>query len=379
MISQKNTVSVVQTLERVKELIETKGGDVGRLRYIYEFLQKGRVLYRSDRIYLEKKINAEIVIDKPKEPSEEETVLRNIQNLLDLKIGYPERLQFMKNCLQKNKKLFQTDQKYLDEKLKLIPKQYQRRIPKISPQKFVLPPEISKLEARKPFKPVFSKITLPEFSEEYVNKLKTELVVAKETIQKLNSDLENARNSIQEQEVLIESQKQELLKLRIDHPLKIEEGELQSPELEELKERISQETKKVEEQKIISERIASQKEKLNELISYRKEYENKVNREKEILDEQIKTEAQKISEKDKLVEKLTQQQEELNRSRAEREVILRQIKQEQENVDKEIDRQQRELEKARAEYDELVKEFKEKQDLKSKSDKEESEDSESNN
>jgi len=379
VISQKNTVSVVQTLERIKELIETKGGDVGRLRYIYEFLQKGRPLYRSDRIYLEKKVNAEIIFDKPKPPTEQEEVLRNIQNLLDLKIGYPERLQFMKNCLQKNKKLFKTDQKYLDEKSKSIPMRYPRRMPKITPQKFVLPPEISRLEERKPFKPVFSKTTLAEFSEEYVNKLKTELVVAKETIQKLNSELETARNTIKEQEVLMESQKQELLKLRNEYSLKIEEKEPQSPELEELKGKISQETKKIEEQKIISEQIAKQKEKLNELISYREEYEKRVNREKEILNDQIKIESQKISEKDKLVEKLSQQQEELNRSRTEREVILRQIKQEQENVDKEIDRQQHELEKAKKEYEELVKQFKEKQDLKSKSDKEESENSESNN
>ena len=379
MNSQKNTVSVVQTLERIKELIESRGGDVGRLRYIYEFLQKGKPLYRSDRIYLEKKINAEIIPDKPKPPSEQEELSRNIQNLLDLKIGYTERLQFMKNCLQKNKKLFKTDQKYLDEKLKSIPERYQRRRPKIRPQKFVLPPEISRLEERKPFKPVFSKTTLPEFSEENVNKLRTELVVAKETIQKLNSELETAKNTINEQEVLIESQKQELLKFKNEYSLKMQEKELQSPELEELKGKVSQEAKKIDEQKVISEHIAKQKEKLNELISYREEYEKRVNREKEILAEQIKIEAQKISEKDKLVEKLTGQQEELTRSRTEREIILRQIKQEQETVDKEIDRQQRELEKAKKEYEELVKQFKEKQDLKSKSDKEESENSESNN
>ena len=365
MKSQKNTISVVQTLEQIKKLIETQGGDPGRLRYIYEFLQKGRKLFNSDRIYLERKLQAEVIIEPPKPPSKQDELMQSIQNLLDLKIGFPERLQFMMKCLQKNNALFKTDQKYLEEKLQSIPKQFQRRRPKIQPQKFVLPKEIQTQE-RKPFVPKFTpKFTKPEFSTEYVNQLKTELVVAKETIQKLNSELESAKNTIREQETIIEAQKQQLVELKKGVSVPTEQEIPRSPEIEELEKRILAETKKIEEQKSISEQIAKQKEKLNELISYREEYENRVNREKEILDEQIKIEAQKISEKDKLVEKLTKQQEELNQSRAEREVILKQIKQEQETVDKEIQRQQQELEKAKAEYEDLVKRYKEKQDSKS--------------
>lgn len=363
----------MQTLEEVKKLIETQGGDPGRLRYIYEFLQKGRQLYRSDRIYLEHKLQAEITIELPKPPSKQEELMKNIQKLLELKIGFPERLQFMKKCLEKNKPLFKTDQKYLEEKLQSIPKKLQRRT-KIQPQKFVLPKDIQTQE-RKPFVPKFiPKFTRSEFSDDYVNQLKTELFTAKETIQKLNSELEIAKNTIREQETIIESQKQQLIELK-KGILRPEEQKIpKSPEIEEIEKKILEETNKIEEQKSISEQIAKQKEKLNELISYREEYENRVNREKEILDEQIKIEKEKIAEKDKLVEKLTKQQEELNQSRAEREVILNQIKQEQETVDKEIERQQRELEKAKAEYEDLVKQFKEKQKV--KKDKDESKDSE---
>ena len=65
MNSTENAISVIQTLDRIKQLIENEQGDPGRLRYIYEFIRKGKSLYRSDRQYLEKKINAEIIFGHP--------------------------------------------------------------------------------------------------------------------------------------------------------------------------------------------------------------------------------------------------------------------------------------------------------------------------
>ncbi len=44
-------------LEKIQRLIDSGIGDVGRLQYMYEALQNGRKIYNSDQSYLEKLLN----------------------------------------------------------------------------------------------------------------------------------------------------------------------------------------------------------------------------------------------------------------------------------------------------------------------------------
>ena len=389
MNSTENTISVVQTLDRIKQLIENEQGDPGRLRYIYEFIQKGKSLYRSDRQYLEKKIHAEIVFEKPTPPSKEDELANSIQKLLHLRIGFPERLQFMLNRIRKNKPIFESDRKYLEKKLEQVPSKFKKS--KKSSIKFVLPHKIPTLKEESITKsqlpdPIAAKsqeeikianekisklqqelsesrnqIVRSETSESKSQKTEELLKIADEKIIKLQQELTESKETIRTLETTIEQKNKEIAnkdeeiqKLMKKYSQMLENTSLENIELDKLKEKILDETEKIDKQKLMSEQIKVQKEKLEQLISYRKEYENRVIKEKELLENQIKFENQKIAEKDKIVEDLTKKQEQLERNRIERETILEQVKQEQIRLEEEISRQKEELERAKAEYGDII-------------------------
>ena len=359
-MSQKdNAISVIQTLDRIKQLIENEQGDPGRLRYIYEFIQKGRPLYKSDRLYLEKKISAEVIFEKPEPPSEIDEIANSIQKLLHLRIGFPERLQFMLNRIRKEKPLFESDKKYLERKLEQIPAKFKKL--KKSSIKFVLPQNIPTIQEtpiiqNKAPEPIQDKI-----SEPIQNKIKEDLRVANEKISKLQNELDEAQKTIASlKETIeiknkeIESKDAEIQKLMDQYSKMMADTSLEEIELDKLKKKILDETESIDKQKLMSEQIKVQKEKLEQLIAYRKEYEDRVLREKEILEKQIKSETQKIAEKDKIVEDLTKKQEQLEQNRIERETILEQVKKEQLRLEEEIERQKEELDRAKEEYGDII-------------------------
>ena len=76
MNSEDNWLPVGKTLELINNLIETKQGDPGRLKYIFESLQKGKPLFKTDQKYLEKKIHAKTIVEPPKPPSKLEENLK---------------------------------------------------------------------------------------------------------------------------------------------------------------------------------------------------------------------------------------------------------------------------------------------------------------
>ena len=389
MNSTENTISVIQTLDRIKQLIENEQGDPGRLRYIYEFIQRGKPLYRSDRQYLEKKISAQVVFEKPSPPSKEDELANSIQKLLHLRIGFPERLQFMLNRIRKGKPIFHSDQKYLEKKLEQIPSKYKKsKKPSI---KFVLPHKIPTLKEESIPKssisePIPSKtqeelrianekisrleheldeskksITKTQTPEPISNKAEEELRIANEKISKLQQELIESKDTIQLLETTIErknkeieNKDEEIRKLMNQYSKMVADTSLEGLELDKLKQKILDETEKIDKQKLMSEQIKVQKEKLEQLISYRKEYENRVIREKEILESQIKSENQKIAEKDKIVEDLTKKQEQLEQNRIERETILEQVKKEQIRLEEEIAKQKEELDRAKSEYGDII-------------------------
>ena len=351
MNSTEDAISVIQTLDRIKQLIENEQGDPGRLRYIYEFIQKGKALYRSDRQYLEKKISAHIVFEKPPPPSEKDELANSIQKLLHLRIGFPERLQFMLNRIRKDKPLFHSDRKYLEKKLEQIPNKYKKS--KKPSVKFVLPHKI----------PALKEVPIPKssVSESIPSKTEEELRIANEKISKLQHELEESKetiklleSTIERKNKEIENKDEEIRKLMNQYSKMVADTSLEGLELDKLKQKILDETEKIDKQKLMSEQIKVQKEKLEQLISYRKEYENRVIREKEILESQIKSENQKIAEKDKIVEDLTKKQEQLEQNRIERETILEQVKKEQIRLEEEIAKQKEELDRAKAEYGDII-------------------------
>ena len=116
-------LTVLKTIEKIEKLIEENSGDIGRLQHIVDFLKKKKPLYNTDRMYLESKINAEIVFEEKTIKKESES--EQIKKLMDSGKGDPGRLEHIQIMLKKKKNLYESDKKYLESNfgIKIIQKQ----------------------------------------------------------------------------------------------------------------------------------------------------------------------------------------------------------------------------------------------------------------
>ena len=128
------SLSLNQTITKIDELIDSGNGDVGRLYHILEFLKNKKMLYKTDRTYLETKLNSsfeveEKIIEDVKTEDEKE-LLPQIKKLIKNKDGDVGRLQHISDMIIQHRELFRTDLDYLKSK--------------ISPDdKVITPPKIS--------------------------------------------------------------------------------------------------------------------------------------------------------------------------------------------------------------------------------------------
>lgn len=113
------TITLDEILGKIQELMDSGEGDLGRLRFILMTLRRGNPLYKSDQKYLGKKLNTTFVlVEKHQEESKPEfELISSIRELIKLGIGDSGRLQFINETLQKGKPLYKSDKKYLNEKL----------------------------------------------------------------------------------------------------------------------------------------------------------------------------------------------------------------------------------------------------------------------
>jgi chromosome segregation ATPase len=110
-------ISTPDAILRIKKVIENKQGDAGRLQYISERLQNGKKLFRSDLIYLTNKISADIIPIKLKEPTQNDYKIKSVKRLIAIKFGDLGRLRYILQTLQKNKELYHSDEVYLENKI----------------------------------------------------------------------------------------------------------------------------------------------------------------------------------------------------------------------------------------------------------------------
>ena len=107
-MSQLEPLSLTQTIENVKKMIETGNGDAGRLYHILEFLNNNKPLYSSDQIYLENKLNSSFTVDEEKVKEENDSLVK-IKELIDSGKGDAGRLQHIYDMLENDKPLYHSD------------------------------------------------------------------------------------------------------------------------------------------------------------------------------------------------------------------------------------------------------------------------------
>jgi hypothetical protein len=318
-------ISTQDAILRIRKLIENKQGDEGRLRYISETLQKGKQLFHSDQIYLNKKISADVIpiqITKSTEPDER---IKDVKRLIALNFGDPGRLRYILQTLQNKKILYHSDQHYLNSKT----------------EQFIEFTEGKRLKRR-------IRAKTPSTQKQASFEETLDIPVSESVKEQSITPSQDIPEKLQEIEDAVLSPEtkgtSDLFDLLDDSP--------------KINAEIGKEREKLSKAKLDHEQIKVQRNELSQLIVYRQEYEIKINREKVILENEIKIEQEKVKEKDKLVEELIKNQSKLIQTKTEREVLIEQIKIDKEKSEVELKKRQGELEEIKKEYADLQNEIK---------------------
>ena len=339
-------IDVQQAILLIQNIIANNQGDIGRLNFIIESLKNKKRLYKSDQNYIEKKINRVLSYKKPEQKNKNVDLLKQIKFLIQNKQGDPGRLNYILETVRKGKKLFRTDQTYLENKLESIKhhKETESRLSYSEKALYRVIPEEPK------------QISIQQETE--IQNLKQELQVSKNSNEGLAQKLDEVLNTIstlqkiieeKNSEITIKNQKIDTLTQQLS---KIKIGT--SPELDDIKNQINTENEKISSQDILFEKIKKHREKLNQLIEYRREYEQKILKAREDINKQLVLENKKIRSHDKLVEELVHSQKQLEQNKVEQKIILEQIKNEQSRLLKDMSEQQKNLDDSKAEYDKTV-------------------------
>lgn len=318
-------ISTADAILRIKKLIDNHQGDPGRLRYISESLQKGKTLFHSDQIYLDKKISAKVIPIQIKKPTETDEKIKNVKKILALNLGDAGRLQHILQALERKRTLYHSDNLYFDSKMQQL-------------QEFM---EGKRL--KQSFRPNIPQRPIPEFIEKPIFKPKPE--------------------------VKFEEIEQAIIPEEVTEKISSEEP-IQSPDLVDQIEttskvdfEIQQEREKIAELQQTQQENKIKRDELSQLIAYRQEYEQKLNLEKDRLQKEINIEQEKVKEKDKQVEELIKNQAKLIQSKAEREVLIEKIKTDKENSENELKEARDELELLKEQYEDLQNKLKLKKQI----------------
>jgi hypothetical protein len=299
-------LSLVQTIEKVDSLIDSGKGDAGRLYHILEFLKNKRPLYHSDQIYLENKLNSLFDVEDAV-VEEEGDLISKIKKLIDSGNGDPGRLQHICDMITNNKSLYHSDAEYLESKL------------------------------------------FPTVSETY------------------STSYESPESELLTQTMPHETLSTLTQKTHIQGSMpKGWKSTDNSNELTDISKNIVNEEKKIQQQQNISNEIDSNRLKLTELKSHRKEYEEKVSQERHSLESQIQSERLRIETQTKLSRDIIAQKEELVKVKKERTGIIKNIDSKKSKITKDLSQQKRQLVQAQLEQEEIEKQIQTEQILLSK-------------
>ncbi len=308
-------LTLTQTIENVQSLIDSGDGDPGRLFHILECLKNNKPLYHSDQNYLEKKLQSSFSLEDKPEPTNSGDILPKIQELMNSGIGDPGRLQHIYDMISNNKTLYHSDVSYLESKINESSSAQTAESESILKQtEYISPPTSSKLTTEP--KPTMESKSITESKP-----------VTNGTMPKGWS------------------------------------FEYDSSEVNKISKDIQKEEEKIEKQKLISNEIDAHRSKLTQLVSHRKEYEQKVTQEKAILEAQIQEERLKIESQTKLSEEMIIQKEELAKVKKERAEIIKNINSEKTKISKELSQQKRQLAQAQLEQEKLEKQVQTEQSL----------------
>ena len=277
-------LTLPETISQIEHLIDEGKGDAGRLYFILESLQNNKKLYRSDEKYLEAKLQATFTRVTPKSKPTNLPVLEKIKNLMDSGAGDPGRLQHIHDTIAKGKVLYHSDQVYLESKLNEIDSG------------------------------VDNNVTIQETS-----------------LEKPEPVIEKPKESFNKPKEVIPTKPKGALPKGWESESKEKENEINK--------KLKVEEEKLQQQKQFATDLESQRQKLSQLVTTRQNYEKQIKEEKSKLESQISQEREKIALQTQLSEQIAKQKKELEKVKNERNTILKAIEKEKSLLVEQIQKQ----------------------------------------
>ena len=298
MASEDSQISVKEAVSRTKKLLKDKNGNGDRLRHILAKLESKESLLKSDQLYLQKKIEATVIIPHKQKPSKNNEEIKNVKKLIAQNQGDPERLQDILNRLQKNLILYQSDKNYLKSQTK--------ELLKLSPSKKIT-------QARKT-----------------TAKSKNSDQLFKEPIPKKVGGLPNGTNGSK------------------DYELEGTQNEV-NQDIENAKEEIDQIQKE-------RQQIRAQREELSKLIDNKKKYPVQITPKIKTPQRNLESTKTNPAENSFMMDELGTNQGKIHQIKDEKDELIGKIIQYKENAESEINQKKIELNQLQKEYSVLLKE-----------------------
>ncbi len=309
----------------IQQMIEAGHGDIGRLNFILESLKNHKKLFKSDQNYLDVKLES-FFSDSIGDKYIGLPVLSSIRRLIEAGIGDPGRLEHLHNTLAQGKPLFESDQLYLDNKFRILANLESKYRQKLIRPTIENPEELGQVELNT--KSIEQLMTMLEQSNLKISKL-----------EKLLSDKQSEVESPAKVKLIAPE-------LRGSMPKDWSPPKnLETTEESGIYERIKTEQERLDEQKRLKDEITNQQSKLTQIILNREEYEKQVARQREQLKEQVDYENQ-------IVEKQSQLMEQIEQGRR----ALEQAKKERIKIEKDLQKEQQALKEQEKIIDEVQKE-----------------------
>ena len=336
-------VTLAHTIKKIQKLIESNSGDTGRLQHIADFLNKEKPLYKTDKAYLEKKLNSTITISPKKIIHEEDTSSTQIKELIKKGKGDPGRLQHIIDTIEREKPMYLSDKLYLENNFKIkITQKLKKDIE--TGKKTKLKVEDKRKERAvmpKDWKPTNTNLKIEKVSE----KLKTEeeiemqkkdsndIRLQKSKLDQLTLTRKNNDEKLKRERQLLEEEINDERTL-IQKQTKLSENvDLQKEELLKVKEERAKILKEVDSQKeVISKELAMQKKQLAQAQIEQDKIESQVNSEKTILAKMAQEQRTRLMKQSKMAQQIKEKQADLEKTRQDYEQIISQVDDERKEI-----------------------------------------------
>ena len=337
-------ITLAYTIKEIEKLIESNSGDTGRLQHIADFLNKEKPLYKTDKAYLEKKLNSTITISPKKIIPKEDTSITQIKELIKKGKGDPGRLQHIIDTIQNERPTYLSDKLYLENnfKIKITQKlkkdietgrKTKLKVEDERKERAVMPKDWKPIDTNLKIEKISEKLKTEEEKIEIQNNDSKDMGLQKSKLEQLTLARKNNEEKLKKERQLLEDKINDEKTLIQKQTKLSEDVDLQKEELLKVKEEKTKILKKIDSQKeVISKELAMQKKQLVQAQIEQDKIESQVDNEKTILSKMAQEQKTRLMKQAKMAQQIKEKQAELEKTKQDYEQIISQVNDERKEI-----------------------------------------------